>query len=71
MLIHGEADNNSGTFPVQSKRYYHALKGHGAMAKLVLLPHDSHGYKARESVMHVLWETANWLDTYVKKEDKD
>ena len=71
LLIHGEADNNSGTFPVQSKRYYHALKGHGATAKLVLLPHESHGYKARESVMHVLWETANWLDTYVKKEDKN
>ena len=71
LLIHGEADNNSGTFPVQSKRYYHALKGHGATAKLVLLPHESHGYKARESVMHVLWETANWLDTYVKKKDKN
>jgi dipeptidyl aminopeptidase/acylaminoacyl peptidase len=70
LLIHGEADNNSGTFPVQSKRYYHALKGHGATTKLVLLPHESHGYKARESVMHVLWETANWLDTYVKKGDK-
>ena len=71
LLIHGEADNNSGTFPVQSKRYYHALKGHGATAKLVLLPHESHGYKARESVMHVLWETANWLDKYVKKDKKD
>ena len=71
LLIHGEADNNSGTFPVQSKRYYHALKGHGATAKLVLLPHESHGYKARESVMHVLWETANWLDTYVKKENRN
>ena len=71
LLIHGEADNNSGTFPVQSKRYYHALKGHGATTKLVLLPHESHGYKARESVMHVLWETANWLDTYVKKENRN
>ena len=71
LLIHGEADNNSGTFPVQSKRFYHALKGHGATAKLVMLPHESHGYRARESVMHMLWETANWLDTYVKKEDKD
>ena len=70
LLIHGEADNNSGTFPVQSRRYYHALKGHGATAKLVMLPHESHGYKARESVMHVLWETANWLDTYVKKDKK-
>ncbi len=71
LLIHGEADNNSGTFPVQSKRYYHALKGHGATAKLVMLPHESHGYRARESVMHMLWETANWLDTYVKKGTKD
>ncbi len=71
LLIHGEADNNSGTFPVQSKRYYHALKGHGATAKLVMLPHESHGYRARESVMHMLWETANWLDTYVKKEAKE
>ena len=71
LLIHGEADNNSGTFPVQSKRYYHALKGHGATAKLVMLPYESHGYRARESVMHVLWETANWLDKYVKKEGKD
>ena len=70
LLIHGEDDNNSGTFPVQSRRYYHALKGHGATAKLVMLPHESHGYKARESVMHVLWETANWLDTYVKNDKK-
>ena len=70
LLIHGEADNNSGTFPVQSKRYYHALKGHGATTKLVMLPHESHGYRARESVMHMLWETANWLDTFVKKGDK-
>ena len=71
LLIHGEADNNSGTFPVQSKRFYHALKGHGATAKLVMLPHESHGYRARESVMHMLWETANWLDTYVKKDVKE
>ncbi len=71
LLIHGEADNNSGTFPVQSKRYYHALKGHGATAKLVMLPHESHGYRARESIMHMLWETANWLDTHVKKEVKE
>ena len=71
LLIHGEADNNSGTFPVQSKRFYNALKGHGATAKLVMLPHESHGYRARESVMHMLWETANWLDTYVKKDVKE
>ena len=71
LLIHGEVDNNSGTFPVQSQRYYHALKGHGATTKLVMLPHESHGYRARESVMHMLWETASWLDTYVKKDQKD
>lgn len=67
LLIHGEADNNSGTFPVQSKRYYHALKGHGAKARLVMLPFESHGYRARESVMHCLWEMTEWLEEYVKK----
>jgi dipeptidyl aminopeptidase/acylaminoacyl peptidase len=66
LMLHGEADNNSGTFPVQSKRFYHALKGHGATVRLVMLPHESHGYRARESVMHSLWETANWLDHYLK-----
>ncbi len=66
LLIHGMADNNSGTFPVQSERFYHGLKGNGATARLVMLPHESHGYRAMESVLHVLWETHNWLDTYVK-----
>ena len=66
LMIHGEADNNSGTFPIQSRRFYHALKGHGATVRLVMLPHESHGYRARESVMHSLWETALWLDTYLK-----
>jgi dipeptidyl aminopeptidase/acylaminoacyl peptidase len=66
LLIHGEADNNSGTFPIQSERFFHALKGHGARARLVLLPYESHGYRARESVMHMLWETNQWLDKYVK-----
>ena len=66
LLIHGEADNNSGTYPVQSRRFYSALKGLGKTARLVMLPHESHGYRARESVLHVLWETARWLDTYVK-----
>lgn len=66
LLIHGEADNNSGTFPLQSRRFYGALKGLGKTARLVMLPHESHGYRARESVGHVLWETTRWLDTYVK-----
>ena len=62
LLIHGEIDNNSGTFPLQSRRMYHALKGHGAMVRLVVLPHESHGYRARESVMHVLAEMIDWFD---------
>jgi dipeptidyl aminopeptidase/acylaminoacyl peptidase len=66
LLIHGEADNNSGTFPLQSERFYGALKGLGATARLVMLPHESHGYMARESVMHMLWEMTEWLDRYVK-----
>jgi len=66
LLIHGEADNNSGTFPIQSERFYAALKGHGATTRYVVLPHESHGYRARESLLHTLWETETWLDTYVK-----
>ena len=66
LLIHGEADNNSGTFPIQSRRLYHALKGHGATARLVMLPNESHGYSARESVLHVLAEMVEWFDKHVK-----
>jgi dipeptidyl aminopeptidase/acylaminoacyl peptidase len=66
LLIHGEADNNSGTFPIQSERMYQALKGHGAMVRLVMLPHESHGYVARESVLHTLAEMVEWMDRYVK-----
>ncbi|NQT81218.1 MAG: S9 family peptidase [Candidatus Aminicenantes bacterium] len=67
LLIHGEVDNNSGTFPIQSRRLFHALKGHGATARLVMLPNESHGYRARESVLHVLSEMFDWFDKYVKK----
>jgi dipeptidyl aminopeptidase/acylaminoacyl peptidase len=66
LLIHGEADNNSGTFPVQSERMYQALKGHGATVRYVVLPHESHGYAARESVLHTLAEMVGWMDKYVK-----
>lgn len=66
LLIHGEADNNSGTFPMQSERFFSALKGHGATTRLVMLPHESHGYRARQSIMHTLWEMTQWLDTHVK-----
>jgi len=66
LLIHGEADNNSGTFPLQSERYFNALKGLGATVRLVILPKESHGYSARESILHMLWEQNQWLDKYVK-----
>jgi len=66
LLIHGEADNNSGTFPLQSIRYFNALKGLGATVRLVLLPRESHGYQARESILHMLWEQDQWLEKYVK-----
>ncbi len=66
LLIHGEADNNSGTYPMQSERFYNALKGHGANTRLVILPHESHSYRARASVMHVLWEMHQWLQRFVK-----
>jgi dipeptidyl aminopeptidase/acylaminoacyl peptidase len=67
LLIHGEADNNAGTYPMQSERLYNALKGQGATSRLVLLPHESHGYRGRESVMHTLWEMTEWLNQYVKE----
>jgi dipeptidyl aminopeptidase/acylaminoacyl peptidase len=66
LLIHGEADNNSGTFPLQSERFYNALKGHGATTRFVLLPYESHGYQAKENLLHILWEMDRWLDVYVK-----
>jgi dipeptidyl aminopeptidase/acylaminoacyl peptidase len=66
LLIHGEADNNSGTFPIQSERLFQALKGFGATARLVMLPYESHGYAARESVLDVLAEMFEWFDKYVK-----
>lgn len=70
LLIHGEADNNSGTYPMQSERYFNALKGLGATARLVMLPKESHGYSAKESVLHVLWEQDRWLEKYVKNKGK-
>jgi dipeptidyl aminopeptidase/acylaminoacyl peptidase len=66
LLIHGEADNNAGTFPMQSERMFLALKGNGATVRYVTLPHEAHAYTARESVLHTVAETVNWLDTYVK-----
>lgn len=67
LLIHGEADSNSGTFPIQSHRMFHALKGLGATARLVVLPQESHGYVARESVMHTVYEMLEWGERFLKK----
>lgn len=67
LLIHGQEDNNSGTFPIQSERLYQAIKGLGGRARLVTLPRESHGYAARESVMHTLYEMDRWLEQHVKK----
>ncbi|GMH40490.1 hypothetical protein BSKO_08394 [Bryopsis sp. KO-2023] len=64
LLIHGSDDNNSGTYPMQSERFYAALKGHGASCRLVLLPHESHSYRAHESIMHCLHEMDQWLETH-------
>lgn len=69
LLIHGEADNNAGTYPMQSERLFNALKGHGATTRLVMLPHESHGYRACESILHMLWEMTNWLNQYVRDKE--
>jgi dipeptidyl aminopeptidase/acylaminoacyl peptidase len=66
LMIHGMADNNSGTFPIQSERLFAALKGFGATVRFVYLPYESHGYSARESVLTVLAEMFEWFDKYVK-----
>ena len=65
-MIHGIDDDNTGTFPIQSERLYQAIKGLGGTARLVMLPFEAHSYRARESVMHMLWESDRWLDKYVK-----
>ena len=67
LLIHGEADNNSGTFTMQSERLFAALKGLGGTSRLVLLPYEAHGYAARENILHMLWEMDTWLERYVKR----
>ena len=70
LLIHGTHDNNQGTFPVQSERMFAALKGNGGNVRYVQLPLESHGYIAKESRRHVIWEMVNWLDTHVKEARK-
>ena len=66
LLVHGDADNNPGTFTLQSERYFNALKGLGKPARLVLLPKESHGYAAKENILHLLWEQDQWFERYLK-----
>jgi dipeptidyl aminopeptidase/acylaminoacyl peptidase len=66
LLIHGAADDNSGTFPIQSERMYEAIRGNGGTVRLVFLPDEAHGYRAKETIEHVLWEKFTWFDKYVK-----
>jgi len=71
LLIHGEMDDNQGTFPIQSERFYNAIKGHGGTVRYVVLPYEAHGYRGRENLLHMLYEQNAWLDKYVKNADKN
>jgi dipeptidyl aminopeptidase/acylaminoacyl peptidase len=66
LLIHGEADDNTGTFPIQSERLYSAVRGNGGIVRLVMLPGEAHGYRGIETMEHVLWEEITWFDKYLK-----
>jgi dipeptidyl aminopeptidase/acylaminoacyl peptidase len=66
LLVHGEADDNSGTFPIQTERMYEAIRGNGGRVRLVFLPNEAHGYRAKETIEHLLWEKFTWFDKYVK-----
>lgn len=71
LLIHGDADNNTGTYPIQSERMFNAIKGQGGTVKYISLPYESHGYQGRENLLHVLYEQFAWLEKYVKHAKKD
>lgn len=70
LLFHGLADQNSGTFPMQSERFFAALEANSATARLVMLPFEDHGYRARESLNHVLWEIVRWLDVHLAPQEE-
>ncbi|HET6723371.1 MAG TPA: prolyl oligopeptidase family serine peptidase, partial [Chitinophagaceae bacterium] len=71
LLVHGELDNNTGTYPIQSERMFNAIKGHGGTVRFVLLPYESHGYAAKENILHLLYEQYAWVEKYVKNADKN
>ncbi|WP_395053279.1 prolyl oligopeptidase family serine peptidase [Flavobacterium sp.] len=66
LLVHGEADNNPGTFTLQTERYFQALKGLGAPARMVILPKEAHSYVAKDNILHLLWEQDQFLEKYLK-----
>ncbi|MDT3401508.1 alpha/beta hydrolase family protein [Mucilaginibacter terrae] len=66
LLIHGDADDNTGTYPINSERLFAAIKGFGGTVRFVFLPYEAHGYRGRENLMHKLWEQLEWMNTYVK-----
>jgi dipeptidyl aminopeptidase/acylaminoacyl peptidase len=69
LLVHGEADNNTGTFPIQSERMFAAVQGHGGVSRFILLPYESHSYSAKENILHLLYEVDTWLDKHVKQHE--
>ncbi len=71
LMIHGEADDNTGTFPIQSERLYAAIRGNGGTVRLVMLPDEAHGYRGKETLEHVLWEEMTWFDKYLKGDHAD
>jgi len=71
LLIHGEMDDNSGTFPIQSERLYNAVKGFGGTVRYVVLPYEAHGYRGKENILHMLYEMDAWMDKYVKNPEKN
>ncbi len=71
LLIHGDMDNNTGTYPIQSERMFNAIKGHGGTARYISLPYESHGYAGRENIMHTLAEQFEWIEKFVKNPPKD
>lgn len=66
LLIHGDSDDNPGTFPINSERLFNAIKGHGGIVRYVSLPFEAHGYRGKENLLHMLWEMNGWLEKYVK-----
>jgi dipeptidyl aminopeptidase/acylaminoacyl peptidase len=70
LLIHGEADDNTGTYPINSERLFAAIKGNGGTVRFVFLPYEAHGYRGKENVLHMLWEQYQWLEKYVKAAKK-